>query len=396
MYAGPHDTSYRRSLALDGLRGYAAASVVIFHTILACRPQLIASVQQAAVWRLHGGRALLEKLVLSAVDGGVAVRIFFALSGIVLFRSMRRRRLPAARLFWSFAWRRLLRIYPVLAVCLVASWAVLALACPALPRLPRPDLRALGDNLALSRFDVVGATWTLHVELVMVPLLVAGFLVCRRLGRLGGLVCLAYTLAGHHWPVLLFDDPLLAGAAPFFALGYLIEQGVFDRLVRSRRGALVACLATATLFGQVLLPATMSTVSMLLQLASLPLLLAWLDRGVGGSPAHRLLEAPASLRLGRLSYSLYLWNVVVFELLLALLPGRLASQHALALGVAVGMLAIGLTLPLAAVSERVLERPWWRLWRHERTRRRLAATVATVDQSAVYAGGAASADIAQG
>src|SRR4051812_14569134 len=92
--------------SLDGLRAIAAFVVVIFHVAYSTADLLTGS----GAWRV-------------VAHGDVAVPIFFALSGLLLYRPWARRTLvrgPAPKVR-TYLWRRALRILP-------GYWAVVVVA----------------------------------------------------------------------------------------------------------------------------------------------------------------------------------------------------------------------------------------------------------------------------
>lgn len=124
--------------------------------------------------------------------GGFGVLVFFSLSGYLVARSW-----SADPSLWRFAARRLLRIWPALAVAILLSTFVLGPAVSELPwrdYLRHPQLRAYLGNLLFQsvgtlplRFDgnalphpVNGSLWTIPIELQCYALLatlgVAGLL----------------------------------------------------------------------------------------------------------------------------------------------------------------------------------------------------------------------------
>ncbi|MBV9750423.1 MAG: hypothetical protein JO157_16580, partial [Acetobacteraceae bacterium] len=115
----------------------------------------------------------------------------------------------------------------------------------------------------------------------------------------------------------------------------------------------------------------------LLQAALVTVAVGWVAAAPGGA-ARRLLEAPSSRFLGRISYSLYLWNVPVFGIMLALVGSQLANAHPLQIGLAVGAAATAVTIPLANLSERWLEQPCIALGRALTRRTRRDAPAPTV------------------
>ncbi len=345
-----------RNTALDGLRGYAAVAVVFYHGILGADPSLIQSLLHPPIWAQHSGYGVLEKISLSVLNGELAVQVFFTISGIVLFRSLAALHRGAwLRTCWSFALRRFVRIWPVMAVALLGTMALRALASLAVPSVGIPSARALGKNLLLSEYGVSGATWTLHAELAIVPALLACFFLVRRFGRFAVLGCIAYAVLAFRLHFLLGADRVLAYALPFALGGAAVESGLLDPLYHSRWAARFALISGTVAVLTFMLPAP-SGFRFLLQAALVTVAVGWVAAAPGGA-VRSLLEAPPSRFLGRISYSFYLWNVPVFGIMLALIGYRLASARPLEIGLAVGAAAAVVTIPLAHLSERWLEQP---------------------------------------
>jgi peptidoglycan/LPS O-acetylase OafA/YrhL len=132
---------------LDGMRGVAALLVVLRHTT-----------------RFFGDFGFQESYL--------AVDIFFAMSGIVLANAYEQR-LKAGQFAKTFAWIRLVRLYPLYALGLAIS--VLALALGADPEKARwlswslPLAILLLPNLlpftGTSTFPLNGPSWSLFMEL---------------------------------------------------------------------------------------------------------------------------------------------------------------------------------------------------------------------------------------
>ena len=83
-----------RNLQLDGLRGYAAVSVAIFHTILGMDETLIPRIVYGRISDFSDTYSWFAKIVLKLFSGETAVLIFFVLSGTVLFQSLMRSKAP--------------------------------------------------------------------------------------------------------------------------------------------------------------------------------------------------------------------------------------------------------------------------------------------------------------
>jgi peptidoglycan/LPS O-acetylase OafA/YrhL len=373
----------RRLPLLDAVRGVAALSVVVFH---------------AAFWSdiTLTGSALAP--FLSRLDVGVA--IFFVLSGFLLYRPFVRARLlatPAPRVL-AYGWRRLLRIVP-------AYW--LALTVIALV-IPMPDtfepgraivyygfLQIYGD-LALGG---ISQAWTLCVELTFYALLPLWALAVRRRpatvrGEL--LALLALAAAGTAWilaATLGSADPDHANTSRMlvwlpayldhFALGMALAVLSVAEERDGRPHAAVAWvgrrpglawLGAAAAFAVVAvgiglppenrLDAPMNAAQYLARhwlyaAVALGVLLPAAFGPAGRGAIRRMLGHRVLLRVGVISYGVYLWHNAAMEKL----AGRIGRDGTWADFWLV--LAAGLVIALVAseLSWRLLERPILRLKR---------------------------------
>lgn len=328
-----------RSTALDGLRGWAALSVLGYH------------------FYIELGRLLLPfpaMLPLSAIfNGPMAVAIFFVLSGYVLTVGG-----------WGLAdktpvLRQMLKRYPRLVLPILANTLiVLALvlaglnfAAPAARVLGRTDWLApwlqfpvgLGDALhyALVRvFELAPDDqynpflWTMFIELWMAWLVLLVSLGENRLGRRATYGILA---------VLFVVGTLLS-----FGIGCFIAGALLALLRRDSRlsfqldalpaiGILVACLTAAGT-----LRAFAGPQWPLALLAPVVLLVAL------RSPAiERLLQTPLSATLGRLSFPLYLMQFPVLISATSWMIVTAGSGLNLALVALIGSVSIALTFACA-------------------------------------------------
>jgi peptidoglycan/LPS O-acetylase OafA/YrhL len=357
-----------RSTALDGLRGYGTASVVLVHAILASDPRLVADVLHQAIQDQPTLYDTLIKVVLAALNGEAAVGVFFVISGIVLFRTLRAhyaKTRSIQKTGLAFLVRRFVRIWPVMAICILGTTVMFRLAETAWPGvIAAPTDAQLADNLLLIRFPVIGSTWTLCAEMVAAPLLVLCLLGVERLGLWICAVYFGYTLlALLKVSSLLFSLQWLIAGAPYIAAGVAIECGWLSALARSRLRWPVALLALALLGADALfVPTVEYKWRIARQLFMVTVLVALVYRARNGK-LLALLQSRPSQYLGRISYSLYLWNVPVSKALLAAIGPDLARQHPLEIGVLLGLASFTLTIPLAHVSERWLEQPFIRLGR---------------------------------
>lgn len=113
-----------RYVALDGLRGVAAISVVLFHYMACFTPSLVPDYSQAVPWWVDTPVGLL-------FNGGFAVSLFFVLSGFVLASASAHRKSP---LWWDLTARWVRLAGPATASVLIA-WGLLRLFPTATERL---------------------------------------------------------------------------------------------------------------------------------------------------------------------------------------------------------------------------------------------------------------------
>jgi len=338
----------RRNEALDGLRGYAALAVAVFHTVLGIDPALIARVQEQDYSSLAGVYDRLNWVVLRTFNGSAAVAIFFTLSGAVLFDSLRRVNGSPVKLSAVFLLRRFLRIYPALIVCLaVMTGAFLMFGIPV-------SMEGLIANALLHSFPINGATWTLAVEMLAAPAIlvaIAGY----SLGREAGLL-----LAGIAIALVLNIKGLAMGPIkvfwPYFLIGMLIPTRIGGAVARMmpRRGWWIVMIVLLYFSG----PTT--------EKICCGLLIASLYHGSGGALGD-VLQRPEAVFLGRISYSFYLYNVMFLEIICSHLRGTaLATAFPLETGLVMSVVVIVLTVPVAYASMKWIEEPFNRLGRAAR------------------------------
>jgi peptidoglycan/LPS O-acetylase OafA/YrhL len=304
--------SYYRA-DIDGLRGIAVSLVILFHIF----PNLFR-------------------------NGFLGVDIFFVISGFVVTQSIERHLnagLPGGLM--DFYGHRVKRILPALYANLLATIVVSCLFIPPpdLPSIFKTAASAVAgvSNLALliASFDYFSPdlslnpfvhTWSLGAEeqfYLLFPSVLIGawYLVriSRRFGRTDVLVAMTALSVGY-WVYLQFEAPVVAFYNTFARLWELLagailylERSAIQAFInnRIRRAALpvigVAFIGLALApVGSVLSPFINIFVvvgaGMLIVSGTLP------------GPIAKLLAATSLVRIGRLSYSLYLWHYPILTL----------------------------------------------------------------------------------
>jgi peptidoglycan/LPS O-acetylase OafA/YrhL len=346
-----------RHQQLDGLRGYAAAAVVVFHSILALDHTQIGRVLGPSLQTLATGYERLTKIALAIFNGEAAVVIFFTMSGAVLLESLRRSDEGAVRLSASFIVKRVLRIYPVLLVCLIlAVWILPPFGYPG-------TLDDFLRNLALIAFPLIGASWTLNVEMLAIPLLLGGALAFRRWGETGLLVFVICALACLKLPGVGRTLTYFSGYAFCFGLGMFIPTRWGARVARATPPwTWPLSLLLLLLAKHIILVGGLNTASTIQQIAAALLVNAVYHQRTGLLGAG--LEKRASVFLGRISYTLYLANVLVLEpITQTLLRVDWIKTHPLECGLVVALVVLVISIPLAYLMSVLIEEPAIRLGR---------------------------------
>jgi len=331
--------SYRADI--DGLRAIAVLAVIAAH--------------------------LPEKFLPS---GFLGVDVFFAISGFVVTASLlNQQRTELPRLYVGFLARRVKRLLPALAVCVVVTCFVVLATDPFPRHSIQTGLAALFGfaNVVLfffeldyfspsSIFNAFTHTWSLGVEeqfYVVFPMFVwlfyfrthnVSFKPLAMAMIVGGLVSVAMFagLYQDHQAAAFFLMPariweLGIGALVFLASRRTQTERMQNVLRRLSPVALIALIACFFVPEEHAMPATLAAVFLT------GLLLASDDR----SQAARLLTLPPVVYIGQISYSLYLWHWPIIALgpIVLATSWRSSAVYVVAMAIA------------AIISFHVIERP---------------------------------------
>jgi peptidoglycan/LPS O-acetylase OafA/YrhL len=378
---------------LDGLRGLAVLLTVIYHLALYI-PRVVTL--QPGGWLGPGLGATAGLLAF----GATGVHLFFVLSGFLLVRPyaaavLERRARPSTG---RFLLRRAIRIFPAYWVALLLIVVLFRRDYLAAERLPDLLLHVLMlHNWSDATIETINPPfWTMPIEsqfYLALPLLALLLHAGLRAGRRAGLVLLIgvvalspalYLLiagglsllseqASHHRTALYalgFLFTFGAGAAAGFlhvahALGRLPHalQGRLPRLCGAA-GFVGLLLLAAQAVGNAFFPGTMNERRWIYWAWSVPLLsLGYTGLLLGtvlGFPAwKRWFSSSALCFVGKISYSLYIWNIPL--LYYGVLPLARATGSDL-WTVVIGLASIVLVLiPVSYLSFALVERPAFQL-----------------------------------
>ncbi|MFT4034484.1 MAG: acyltransferase [Patulibacter sp.] len=350
---------------LDGLRGIAAAAIVLLH-----------------VWMFSGADQPWQPEQVDRVIGtfGVSLVAFFVLSGFLVaapwLRAARERcPVPSAG---RYARRRIVRIMPGYLACLVGSYLVMRIVDHplAVDAEELPIFLLFGQNqFSATAGQLNPPLWSLAVEamfyVAMPSLGLAMVLAVRRLPRTGVPLMLAIVVvAGWAWSAFAVEfgeERRLINALPTYMP--VFACGIAAAWWAGRGGVAVASLAQLVLLvlGSAIVAAD-----------------AWWHAGGTGLIGHVVRDFPAGIgfglivvsiasggarvlgtlpfvRLGLYSYGIYLWHMPVLYVLRA--SGYWPQSPWIAY-----VMVLGAALVLGAASWHLLERPAT-VWASRRGRR---------------------------
>ncbi|MES2152509.1 MAG: acyltransferase [Pseudomonadota bacterium] len=357
------NTETPRSHALDGLRGFAAAAVVVYHAILHNDLALMERVLYRPIQAVASVDDLLAKLMLLLQNGETAVYVFFVLSGAVLHLSLDRRAgVHPVRLVAAFVRNRLLRLYPPLIACLLLMFAM---GLAGVPGIPHYEPGALFENATLLKISMHGPSDTIKAEVLAIPFILAAWLLRRALGLPGLMLAFLYSILALDNPNLVFSLPSMNLYLMAFMAGMLAAEPQLRALMRQAPPSSWLLALAVLILAHAFQPHG-SLPALIAMVMAAGFLVSGLLYGQAGALA-RFLEGRLAQALGKVSFSLYLYNVPVLFVLWSW-TGTLAwpKAHLVAAGLLVAAVSLLLTWPLAWASERWIERPFASFGRRKR------------------------------
>jgi peptidoglycan/LPS O-acetylase OafA/YrhL len=375
--------------AIESARGVAALFVAISHTmgsfllVAFNRPLL----EQPSL------RDSLLKLASLLLNGPAAVVVFFVISGLVIGRSLDRNPAQSPLAYLGFLARRALRIYPahVAAILILIAAAPVVFAAEvdfsANPMLgdawvawdsgaifkPMKWLSVAG-NLMLATWSFNPVAWSLYVEVCAAPFLPFLHLAARRNNRAIDLVLLTLLvgLSAALWGRLAVCY-LFA-----FYLGLIVDtagQRWARFLIRTAGGPGWAALGC---YVAIILPDAVAEESAPLEALEALAAFSLVSVIVAGQGTRslRFLEHRSLRWAGRVSYSFYLWHLLILTVLMRSvhqwLPAEIIASQDLAIFIAMLIAGVGITGLVAQLSYACIEGPlvefgrrfggrtWWR------------------------------------
>jgi exopolysaccharide production protein ExoZ len=332
---------------LQALRGLAASLVVLSHAA-----------------DTLGQRGLIPADIAGrlGISGYFGVATFFIISGFIIYKSSRRS-FGSARGVWTFAAKRVIRIFPVywiataLFVALSPHRADYGAADIVFSLLLIPHVIASAGNM----HPIVGQGWTLQYEILFYLIFAAGLYAGRRAGTLAVLFVLAALVAAGSAIMPLSDmhEPLDLAAYWTRPIMLLFAVGIGfavmeERVARSFAvpypfASMLAVLGLWFAYSLCVPLTAEQQITFPTVLVIWLLCAAWVLISIFGRRGEGKFEAVMEA-FGDASYSVYLFHTFILSLLLRL-KLETFSPLLFAIAAIVGANALGL------VIYRVVERP---------------------------------------
>lgn len=351
-----------RYSAIDGLRGFSALSVFVFHLVLTHR------FIETGIWEVPGSR-------FYALLGPIGVSLFFMITGFLFWGKMLRAK---GRPRWHELYiGRLFRIGPMyLFVVLVMLYIVFARTGFQLQESADVVAGSVLQWLALGMIDaqpdvngyqathvLAGVTWTIWYEWAFYASLIATAYFARgRMHWIFVIGALAVCLAGK---VLLRIDAM--GLAVLFLCGMAVASLLHENM-RLRMSHNLSSAAALTCLAIVFATSRTGHETVTAMLLALFFYLV-----CSGTSVFGLLTAPPARRLGNISYSLYLMQGLVLTLVFAIAPVRNLAMASPQGYWAIGIVCACVLLLAAALGYAFIERPGIALGKRLIRRRAAAA-----------------------
>lgn len=339
---------------LESLRGIAALVVVLYH---------VSMVPWGSFHTLPWPRSDTLQAVF---NGQAAVFLFFVLSGFVLGASIERGPgaiLPAVSRFLT---ARILRIYPAVIVTVALYATVFALlpssnfdgASTAAPNLL--------SNMLMLKIDLNVVMWSLQLEVIAIPLVLAVGLAGRRFGVAAPIIAsfIMGALSFHGgWLRLAPLLPLGALMGFTFGMAACYSRGLVERIPSSVQSIIMLIGVAMLIAPHSIIPASTSGYRWMVLTETIGATVIVAVVAFGRAVAF--LEWPVARFYGKISYSLYLLHPLALIVLWQ--AGLFSALPPAAAFLLNGLAAVVLTTPLAWLCWRFIEVPGIEFGRRRQT-----------------------------
>lgn len=357
-----------RYTKLDGLRGILALMVAFNHAYMVIAIPSFASIWRHNVFLFTDLQSKLQQISMLLGNGGLAVTVFFVLSGFVLGEAAKKHDFTVGKAI-AFYTRRLLRLYPVYLFLIVVSalymWSGFTYEVyPAASKWFlwwmnfRMTFKELIYNTLFIHTYLGGVTWTLRVIIIASFLFPFMYFIFRRVNRFINFVIVLLLLVGSFTilDIKNFNDLRFLY---MFYFGLTLPQ--WKEFFISIKGSVIKWSIVPLVF----IALYVRYISDVFQAMVLETFIAWLILGVLAYNEKvgflERLENKTFQFLGGISYSLYLVNFTVLYIFSKFVlenvsPSFLTRNYFLSHSL-IFIITLGITILVSIGVHRFIEKP---------------------------------------
>ncbi|WP_339728431.1 acyltransferase [uncultured Gimesia sp.] len=355
---------------LESLRGIAALVVAISHSLIVFSVDHNQTIWLSRFYETDGLQSLVTSLLLIPFNGGAAVTIFFVLSGYVLGLSLDKRPLKIAGVF-SFYIRRIFRIYPayIVSLLIIISSIYFFHTYIEFPNTStwfnwwftsEISLPNAAKNISMLEINLNPIAWTLRVELVMSFFFPFAYVLSRKIGEKSNLVILALLVA------LSFNY----SSNIYFRFGFVFYLGLLLPIIiekldtyasKRKYNIILAVSIIFLLFSRILFLKSNIFYAILLEGIFSSLIIAIIADTKTTVFLSRILDLDITRKLGRLSFSFYIYHFIVLYwlsyCLLLIVSPEVTGRYPLPLGILLAIVSVSICYYVSIISYQWVEQP---------------------------------------
>lgn len=223
------------------------------------------------------------------------------------------------------------------------------------PGFPAPNLADPLLNALLFKISWHGPSGTIQAEILAVPFILAAYFFSRIFSSFAVLICVAYSIFAFGNPEMVLWAPNMHSWLSAFMVGMLVADERLKQFFSDVTGValILLCVAFFVLRAVTNMGGIQSAMGQTVVSGGLVGAVYYASPKLA---VVRFLNWHPVLFLGRISYSLYLLNVIwLFVAWSIVAPLDVYPTHPLLTGLIVGSVVLLLTIPFAALSERIFE-----------------------------------------
>ncbi len=355
---------------LESLRGIAALMVAVGHSFIVLSVDNIPNIWVTSIVDTISYQSFITRMILVLFNGGAAVTLFFVLNGYVLGLSLDKKPINTTT-FFSFYIKRIFRIYPAYIVCLLTivisiyffhTYISFQNTSDWFNWWYKSDLSLLNivDNLLMLEVNLNPVSWALQVEIIASLIFPFAYIISRNVRvRLNFFILFLLMLLG----VVSADYQYVVFGFVFYLglllpiISYLLKKYVPRFVFKTLYIVSIIFL----LFSRFLFVGIEQLFVVLVEGIFAALIITMIIENEDGFFLNKLLNLDIVKKLGRISYSFYLYHFIILYWLsycmLLFIDSKITGSYPLFLSMSLSIVSVLFSFIVACISYRYVERP---------------------------------------